>query len=132
MVQFSKRDDGIGSRIRAISGRFTRRDAIYLLREVRRVVGRAPKSGRCHSLSNFPICPTVGMGCGDRAASARCGLRALHGGMWAVLSALSIAAMLFAGLAPVEKMMRGFTVEGGSDTAARAVSSCSLWYRRIR
>lgn len=32
MVQFSKRDDGIGSRIRAISGRFTRRDAIYLLR----------------------------------------------------------------------------------------------------
>lgn len=61
MVQFSKRDDGIGSRIRAISGRFTRRDAIYLLREVRRVVGRAPRRGRCHSLSNFPICPTVGM-----------------------------------------------------------------------
>lgn len=60
MVQFSKRDDGIGSRIRAISGRFTRRDAIYLLQEVRQVVGRAPKNGCwCYSLSNFPICPTV-------------------------------------------------------------------------
>lgn len=52
-------------------------------------------------------------------------------GMWAVLSALSIAAMLSVALAPVEKM-RGFAVKGGSDTAARAVSLSSLRYQRIR
>lgn len=58
----------------------------------------------------------------DGPALARCGLRALHGGMWAVLSALSIAAMLFVALAPVEKM-RGLYCKGGEATPQPCAAS---------
>lgn len=89
ILQSSKRDDDIGSCIRAISGVSFAESRFIYCRGFRWVVGRAPKKWRpMLRLIKLPNLTSIRAGCGDRPSSARCGLGALVGYTGGLVGAL--------------------------------------------